>query len=99
MSERKKYTKDEIVTQIQNNRAWAVRALMAIYERQTADEQVAETNHIHNGAGFTSFDAPILTSMAKFYEQKHFLTDKQLGVVRKRIVRYHRQLFELANAS
>lgn len=73
------------------------RALVALYERQTEDEQSTETTSTKNGIGFNGIDAPILTSLAKFYQERGFLTPKQVDLAAKRLQRYTKQLAHIAN--
>lgn len=82
------------------------RALLALLERQTFDEQQSHDTKHANGRGFSAFDAPILTDMALFYRRTGFLTPKQLAWLRSgtakrpqpRIAKYAGQLAEIANA-
>ena len=92
-----KWTKQQIVDNVLASDQWAVRALMAVYRNQTESEQESETTVVKNGVGFTGYDAEILTSFAKCYERRRFLTPKQMAVLRKRIVRYWKQLLVAAN--
>lgn len=54
------------------------RALMALNERQTVDEQRAKNTKYRNGRGFRPCHAHMGTSMATFYENRQHLTDKQV---------------------
>lgn len=81
------------------------RALVHLFNRQTAVEQISETTQDHNGVGFTAFDGEIGTSMAKFYKRTGFLTPKQVAYWQKgcrkgsstsRIGKYWKQLLEEA---
>ena len=55
------FLKDKITT----DPRWTERALLKIFEAQTASEQATESTNHHNGVGFTGSDAPFLTSCAK----------------------------------
>lgn len=75
------------------------RALMAVNEYQTRDEQREERTKLHNLEGFTPGDAKRGTSMANFYRNRGFLTPKQVAYWRRpnvrgvpRISKYWRQL-------
>ena len=80
------------------------KALVHLLSNQTSDEERSEYTKYHNGIGFTPADAPIATSMAKWYASKGFLTPKQLRywttpagkLNRPRILKYRRQLLEFA---
>lgn len=73
-----------------------MRAIVRIYRNQTADEQSgAHTKH-HNGIGFNSVDAPLLSSFAGQLLRGYGLTDRQMEKARPKIKRYWRQLLEIA---
>lgn len=76
----------------------AVKALLVIYSHQTQSEQACENTTDSNGVGFTAFDAEILTSFAQFYQSAGFLTRKQMELLKKRIVKYWRQLLQAVEA-
>jgi hypothetical protein len=71
-----------------NNDRWALRALVRIYQNQTAREATIE----RNGIGFTGPDAEILTSFASQYQRRGRLTEKQMMILRRRIPAYARQI-------
>ena len=94
---KRQWTEDEIKNLIQTNDKVLYGALKKLYACQTADEQsTAETTHA-NGAGFNAVDAQFLTSVSQFLISKGFLTDKQKVIVRRKLVKYNRQLTRLAN--
>lgn len=71
------------------------RALMTIYERQTADEQVSEETRHRNGVGFTGRDANWLTDVAKKWQRYgRWASERQCNAVRKSIKKYWRQLLD-----
>lgn len=80
------------------------RALVHLFNRQTAEEQEAEITKDHNGVGFTGVDGEIGTSMAKFYNRNGYLTAKQIAVWQKshgktgatKISKYWKQIQEEA---
>lgn len=76
-------TKDQIVDLLKTRDLAVARALVVLYEHQTADEQVSHDTHHRNGMGFRPCDAHIGTSMAQFYLKNKFLTQKQLDYWRK----------------
>src|SRR6185436_6824006 len=51
------------------------RALLAIYNRQTLDEQSGQTTINLNGIGFTAFDANLGTRCAKYFADYHQLQE------------------------
>lgn len=79
------------------------RALVVLYNRQTADEKLRETTRVHNNRGFSSADAFMGTKMAQFYKRNNFLSVKQASYWTKknvrgtmRIAKYWKQLQEHA---
>lgn len=91
------WSKEEILDRIQERDDWACGALMVIYKNQTAIEKAGGYTKETNKIGFTKFDAELLTSFAKQYESKKWLSVKQLAVIRRRIPKYWRQLVKAAN--
>lgn len=58
----KTWTRTEIETLINTNDRAVERAMVAIWERQTRDEQATETTRHHNGIGFSGWTAKAPTS-------------------------------------
>lgn len=85
-----------IVKMLNENDAWLYRAVVSIYEWQTADEQNAEVTAHDNGVGFNSVDATILSSFAKQITSRNFLTPKQKEIARKKMNKYASQLLRIA---
>jgi len=74
---------DTIREKLRTDDKWLARALVALNERQTIDEQRDESTRHHNNEGFTTGHARLGTSMAKFYLQRGYLTAKQVAWWRK----------------
>ena len=98
-------TKASIIELLKTNDKAVARALLALNERQTADEQVQESVKYQNGQGFRPCHARMGTSMANFYQRAGFLTAKQVAYWRKldksgkmRIEIYAGQLLIVAQA-
>lgn len=93
-----------IVKAIANSDAWLFRAIVSIFERQTADEQAAETTAHDNGIGYNGIDAPIMSSFAKqIIEHKKGmskfaspLSPRQIVMARKKMNKYAGQLLRIA---
>ena len=104
MSESRTWTAEEIREKIRTDNRWAIRALMAIYDRQTAEEQDSCETLRHNGVGFNGVDASYLSRLAKFYQAKGYLTKNQMHWLRfhrngkDRIGKYAKQLAGIAKA-
>ena len=92
------WTEEEIRYLIQTNDKVLYGALKKLYERQTEDErQIGETAH-SNGVGFNGVDSRFLSSVSEFLIKRGFLTDKQKMIVRKKLIKYNKQLTRIANA-
>lgn len=83
---------DQIKKKIETDDEFCIGALLALYEKQTADEQKIHNTIHQNGIGFNGIDSGILTGIAKFYIERGFITEKQLISVRRRLVKYTNQL-------
>jgi len=72
------------------------RALLVIFERQTADEQSYDMTRERNLVGFSGVDAEICSSFAKQYKSRGFLSPKQMVIARKKMKKYWKQLAEIS---
>lgn len=72
-------------------------ALVAIYDRQTAEEKAGHYSREQNGVGFSKFDAEFCTSLVQQIKRGRSLTPNQLAVARKKTKRYWRQLLVVMN--
>lgn len=97
-NQKKAWTKDEIKDHMKNEDTWLYRGILAIYNRQTDNEQFSGETHDLNGMGFNGADAPIMSSFAEFLKKTGFLTPKQQIIARKKMMKYAGQLAEIANA-
>lgn len=96
-------TADEIRHKLMTDDRWLCRALVALNDRQTADEQRTETTRYRNDRGFRPAHAKRGTSMAQFYLRTGFLTPRQkawwratTGSGKTRIEIYANQLLKVA---
>lgn len=98
-----KKAQDMIRANLAANPSWLLRGLIAIYNRQTADEQSAEQTTEHNTIGFNGLDAKLLTSFAKQVidwnatpaQSRRFaapLSPKQLDWTQRKMLKYSGQL-------
>jgi hypothetical protein len=79
----KTYTEAEIRHKLATDERWVRRALIRLYERQTQQEQSAESTQNHNCKGFAPCDAKWFSRLAVFvtkYPSKQ-LTPNQLALV------------------
>jgi hypothetical protein len=86
------------------NAKFLERALEAIYNRQTADEQDNRMTSHHNGMGFNGTDAEFLTDICQKMLENRWgrpegqrLTPGQAKAVAKCLQKYWRQLAEVAS--
>ena len=103
------YTRKEIEEKIRTNNLWLIRAILAIYDRQTTTEKIEKVSKFENGIGFNKTDSHFFSSISRIlisiYKTKkptmYFdgcLSSKQLYVCRKRILKYSGQLEKIANS-
>jgi len=83
--------------QLSTNPNWAKRALVKIFEYQTAEEQAHECTSEYNGVGFTGCDGEILTSFAKQLLRKNFLSEKQMAIVFRKMPKYWSQIIRISD--
>jgi hypothetical protein len=92
------WTPDTIKALLDRSDKAVERAVLAIYERQTSDEQVTgETRH-HNRRGFASCHAHLGTYYAKWILSGHHLTGGHLERARRMVQWYSKQLLQVAEA-
>lgn len=94
----KKMLQEAVKNQITTNANQSIKAMLRIFEYQTEDEQELGCVEHNNGVGFAGTDADILTAFCKQYEQKGYLSPKQIALVQKKIGKYAGQLVNQAIA-
>ncbi len=72
------------------------RAMVALFERQTSDEQASESTKHHNKRGFSAFDAGAGSYFAKWVMSGRQLTGRHLDKARRVALRYVKQLSSIA---
>lgn len=93
----KKAKREFLKTQLSTNQVWAKQALIRIFEFQTQEEQENETTHDLNGIGFTGVDGEILSSFAKQFIRKNFLSPKQMAILMRKMPKYWNQILSISN--
>ena len=105
-----KYTPESMKTLLETSGVAVLKGLVAIYNKQTADEQQTEETRHLNGVGFNGRDAEFGTSLAKrviSWNAQHLtqpcrqwspmvFTTKQMMYARKMMMRYAGQLCKIA---
>lgn len=98
MWDRETLTKNGIIELLDTNDLAVTRAVIAIYKRQTADEQAAQITKVTNRIGFNQPDASYLSYCAQYALQRRKpLSGKHLDKARNKIKKYWKQLLEIAN--
>lgn len=70
----------------------SIKAMLLINMYQTQFEQTKCCTYENNGVGFNSVDGAFMTSLCKQLSEKYWLSDKQLLYVKKRMIKYWKQL-------
>ena len=89
--------KEYIQDKLRTDDKWAMRALVKLYERQTADERASEQTMYHNNAGFTGRDAEFLTKLIHHKQEKGWLSKKQMAAIRKTVAKYWGQVEDMSD--
>ena len=97
MNEPKEWTEEDIITLLDNRQDAVERAILAIYKRQTAGEQITGHTIEANGVGFSSYDDKTGTYLATYILSNRHLTGIYIERARKLAKKYRRQLTEIAN--
>jgi len=95
--EPKTWTRTEIEALINSNDRAVERAMVAIWERQTADEQETQDTRHHNGRGFAAWSARSGTYFAEWVRSGRRLTGKHLVKALKIALHHAGQLTDFAN--
>ncbi len=81
-----------VKNQLSTNPAWATRAIVKLWQRQTADEQASQNTGHDNGVGFNGTDAFILSSFAEQINKGRTLSPKQLAIAFRKLPKYSKQI-------
>jgi hypothetical protein len=95
-----------ISERMREDRAFTLSMLMEMSMRQTAEESSAGQASAENGVGWGKVDAPLMTSFVQQVLQwggtppakrryKSPLSEKQLTIVRNRLAKYSRQIWNI----
>ncbi len=94
----KTWTENEIVALLMKSDRAVERAVVAIYERQTADEKASDSTNHDNNIGFQGCDARRGSYWARLIKSGRHLFPDRIAKARPMCVKYRRQLVEIANA-
>lgn len=92
--------KSQIQEALRTNQVYLESAILAIYSRQTHQEQSLEATLTRNDIGFNGADAQILSSFAQWIERSRRvagerLTERQAALATRKMQKYWRQLDEV----
>ena len=90
------WDKSKIRNLLETNNKAVERAILAIYHRQTLEEQFTQTTKRLNGVGFSASHARIGTYYARYVLKGNQLNGKHLELARKVALRYTGQLLKIA---
>ena len=93
---KKAYTKEEIREKLATDIRWLIRGLIAIFDRQTADEQQSDQTNHNNSVGFNGTDAPFMSIMARRAKEGKPFSEKQIACIRKAMLKYAGQLHKIS---
>jgi len=89
------WTKELLKELFLKNDEAIVRAMLRIYDKQTEDEKISEYTRDDNGVGFSGVHGEIMTKFSKFYQERKYLSFKQMVVIKKIMPKYAGQLLKL----
>lgn len=91
------WTVEEIKNLLSTNDKMVMRSTAKLFELQTEDEKNSDSTGHNNGVGYNGTDAFIMSKFAKFFNKYGYLTEKQLAIARRKIMKYSKQLTRIAN--
>lgn len=89
-------TREEVTHLLRTNDRAVERALVVLFQRQTADEQAAHDTRHTNGVGFNATDAKFGSNLAQKVLKGWKLTPAQISSARRMIIKYGGQLVAAA---
>lgn len=95
--EDKVWTCEEITDLLKRNDKFVINSLIILHSYQTKEEQYNKSTDEANGVGFNAYDAGPLTDVYDWMAKNNVITFKQVNFVRKKIIKYKRQLTAIAN--
>ena len=93
------WTPAAIVTLLSGNNRAVEKGIVAVFNRQTIDEQSTVTTRHSNGIGFNVPDAKLGTYYAKWVMAGRELTGWHLSRARELAIKYRAQLADVANTN
>lgn len=84
--------KEYLQNLVRTNKKALYRSIIIIAESQTPEEKALGATIDHNGVGFGSIDAEMMTSLALRLKCGGELTERELAICRNKMPKYWRQL-------
>jgi len=81
--------------EIESHRQGLGRAVVLVFNKQTADEKSTEDTKHNNGIGFNGVDAKILSSIAKQFISRNSMSIEQSRIVKKKMQKYAMQIAKI----
>jgi hypothetical protein len=92
----KEWTEERIASLLAKNDGAVERAILAIWNRQTADEKGAKHTRHSNGIGFSGSDASLGSYYAQWLRNGRHLSGQHLAKARAMAQKYRKQLLSIA---
>ena len=92
---KKTYTIEEIRIKLRTDQKWTERAILKLYERQTADEQQIERTKWMNGVGFNATDSRRLSRYAEWLNSGKKLSGEHVQIAQRMVAKYAGQILEM----
>ncbi|MFW6047247.1 MAG: hypothetical protein ACOCP4_05625 [Candidatus Woesearchaeota archaeon] len=92
-----KYSKEYIKSKLSKDQGWLERGVIALYRKQTEDEQGSKNTRHRNGKGFNIADAKYLSFIAEYLLSGNHLSGYHIEKVRNKMLKYSGQLARIAN--
>ena len=91
------WTTTEVKAKLETDDKWLYKGVVALFERQTKDEQRVEDARIVNNVGFNKPDSHKMSYYAKWIMKKGRLDGHFRDDARRRILKYSAQLTKIAD--
>lgn len=91
------WTRTEIEIMLNTNDSAVERGIVAVWKRQTQEEQTSETTRHKNGCGFSGWTAKSGTYFANWINSGRHLSGKHMTKARKICLHHAGQITDIAN--
>lgn len=88
--------KEYLQNLVRTNKRALYRAIVLIADLQTNEEKAYGATIEHNGVGFGSIDAELMTSLALRIKAGGELSERELAICRNKMPKYWRQLMVIS---